>query len=100
MNRNLILTTAFIATSALLASSAMATETRIKSLSGIEKNFTIRDQANINFLPQMLVDHGNQVDVGEAASATSYGKMNIRYKLTDDAVLLLRGVKKQSRDIS
>ncbi|GEM_PF-3454772 len=80
--------------SLLIAAPAMATETRINSLSGNEKRFTVRDQANIYGLPQFLVDYGNQVDVdtmgkGALNGGTAWGKMNIRYSLTDDAVLMI-----------
>lgn len=76
----------------LVAAPAMATQSRINSMSGGEKNFTIRDEANIYGLPQFLVDHGNEVDV-DAAAGGGYGRMNIRYALTDEAVLLLYGVR-------
>ena len=76
----------------LAAVPAMATQSRINSLSGSEKSYTIRDEANIYGLPQFLVDHGNEVDV-DNASGGSYGRMNIRYALSDDAVLLLFGIR-------
>lgn len=76
----------------LVAAPAMATQSRINSLSGQEKTFTIRDEANIYGLPQFLVDHGNEVDV-DAAAGGNYGRMNVRYALTDEAVLLLYGVR-------
>ncbi len=76
----------------LVAAPAMATQSRINGLSGSEKSYTIRDEANIYGLPQFLVDHGNEVDV-DAASGSAYGRMNIRYALTDEAVLLLYGVR-------
>lgn len=90
----------------LIAAPALATQTRINSLSAnapgnigslsaderTEKGFTIRDQANIYYLPQFMVAYGNQVDV-DATVGSSYGRMNVRYSLTDDAVLLLFGVR-------
>jgi len=76
----------------LVAAPALATQTRINSLSGNEKAFTVRDQANIYHLPQFLVDYGNQVDV-DATAGGVYGRMNVRYSLTDDAVLLLYGIR-------
>jgi hypothetical protein len=76
----------------LVAAPAFATQSRINGLSGGEKSFTIRDEANIYGLPQFLVDHGNEVDV-DATSGASYGRMNIRYALTDEAVLLLYGLR-------
>ncbi len=76
----------------LAAAPAMATQSRINSLSGSEKSYTIRDEANIYGLPQFLVDHGNEVDVDNAAGG-AYGRMNIRYSLSDEAVLLLFGVR-------
>ena len=92
MNRNFLTAAAAAALTLLMAGSAFATDSRINGLSGGEKKITIRDQSNINFLPQMLVFHGNQVDIDEVANA-AYGAMNIRYKLTDDAVLWLFGKK-------
>lgn len=85
------------------ASPAFATETRINSLSaqgatfgeGLvfnEKSITIRDSANILFLPQFLPTYKNSVDV-DATNAAQYGTMNIRYALSDDAVLTLFGRK-------
>jgi len=92
MNRTFLIAAAAVALGLLLASTAFATGSRINGLSGGEKNITIRDQANIDALPQMLVFHGNQVDVDEVVGA-AYGGMNIRYKLTDEAVLWLFGKK-------
>lgn len=79
----------------LVAAPAFATQSRINAMSGGEKSYTVRDEANIHAgLPQFLVDHGNEVDV-DAASGGVYGRMNVRYKLTDDAVLLLYGLRQQ-----
>ena len=83
------------------AGSAMATETRINSLSAAgglggafnEKTITIRDSANINTFPQFMVAYKNSVDVDNTAG-TTYGSMNIRYALSDDPappVLMLFG---------
>lgn len=81
-------------------SPAFATETRINGLSasstfdsnGIfnEKSITIRDSANILFLPQYLPTYKNSVDV-DATQGATYGGMNVRYALSDDAVLMLFG---------
>ncbi len=88
------LTKCAVAAAALMtATPALATQSRINSMSGGEKNITVRDEANIHAgLPQFLVDHGNEVDV-DAASGGVYGRMNVRYALTDDAVLLLYGLR-------
>lgn len=74
----------------LMAGQAFATRTRTNSLSGQEKAFTVKDQANIFVFPQRMVEYGNQVDV-DATNGNKYGTMNVRYSLTDDAVLLLFG---------
>lgn len=85
----------------LAAGSAFATETRVNSMSGgaiqltgteavNEKVLTLKDQANIYPFPQYLPDYKNSVDVDNTAGA-SYGSMNVRYALSDDAVLLLYG---------
>jgi hypothetical protein len=103
----------------LLAAPAMATQSRINSLSAggttfgdltsvgnpvfNEKLITIRDSANILYFPQYLAAqpaagseskspllYGNSVDVDNVA-ATSYGLMNVRYALSDSAVLWLYG---------
>lgn len=76
----------------LVAAPAFATQSRINGMSGGEKSFTIRDEANIYGLPQFLVDHGNEVDV-DATVGASYGRMNVRYALSDEAVLLLYGLR-------
>ncbi len=83
-----------VAVAALMAATpAVATQSRINSMAGGEKAITVRDEANIHAgLPQFLVDHGNEVDV-DAASGGVYGRMNVRYALTDDAVLLLYGLR-------
>lgn len=83
------------------AGSALATETRINSLSAAgglggafnEKSITIHDSSNVNTFPQYMVQYKNSVDVDNTAG-TSYGSMNIRYALTDDPsppVLMLFG---------
>lgn len=83
------------------AGSALATETRINSLSAAgglggafnEKSITIHDSANINTFPQYMVQYKNSVDVDNTAGST-YGSMNIRYALSDDPappVLMLFG---------
>ncbi len=92
------------------AGSAMATDSRINGLSGgnvqvtgditaaptgadvllNEKSITIRDSANIYQLPQFLPTYKNSVD-SDATSGAKYGTMNIRYALSDDAVLLIYG---------
>lgn len=73
-----------------MATSAFATDTRINSLSGGEKAFTVHDSANIYVLPQYMVNYKNSVDV-DATNGATYGTMNIRYALSDDSVLLLFG---------
>lgn len=91
-----------------LAGTALATETRVNSLSAAgglggafnEKSITLRDKdhsrldtAAINTFPQWMVWHKNSVDVDNTAG-TSYGSMNVRYALSDDPtppVLLLFG---------
>ncbi len=83
------------------AGSALATETRINSLSAAggldggfnEKSITIHDSSNINVFPQYMVAYKNSVDVDNTAG-TTYGSMNIRYALSDDPappVLMLFG---------
>ncbi len=83
------------------AGSALATETRINSLSAAgglgggfnEKSITIHDSSNINTFPQYMVQYKNSVDVDNTAGST-YGSMNIRYALSDDPappVLMLFG---------
>lgn len=92
-----------------VAGSALATDSRINGLSGggvsltgnpdsptasdtvlNEKSFTIRDSANIYTFPQFLPTYKNSVD-SDATSGAKYGTMNIRYALSDDAVLLVYG---------
>ena len=93
-------------------SPAFATETRINSLSAPdttfgsnagqvwnEKSVTIRDSANIFYFPQFLPTYKNSVDV-DATSGAIYGGMNIRYALSDDAVLLLFGRKKKWQPVA
>ena len=93
------LLTAVVAGTLALGGSAYATETRINSLSAggpgngqafNEKSVTIKDSANIDTLPQTMVTYKNSVDVDNTVGA-SYGSMNIRYALSDDAVLTLFG---------
>ena len=92
------LLTAFVAGTLALGGSAYATETRINSLSAggpgngalNEKSITIKDSANIDVLPQTMVGYKNSVDVDNTVGS-SYGSMNIRYALSDDAVLTLFG---------
>jgi len=92
------LLSAVIAGTLALGGSAYATETRINSLSAggpgdgsfNEKSVTIKDSANIDALPQTVVSYKNSVDVDNTNGA-SYGSMNIRYALSDDAVLTLFG---------
>lgn len=98
MNKTFLTAAAVVAMTVLMAGSALATQSRINGMSGKEKSFTIRDQANIYFLPQMLVFHGNEVDVDET-NGNKYGTMNIRYKLTDDAVLLLYGKRSPWKEV-
>ncbi len=85
----------------LVPGAAYATDTRINSLSAAgaefapgaafnEKSVTIRDSANIYQLPQFMVAYKNSVDV-DATNAAVYGTMNVRYALSDEAVLLLYG---------
>lgn len=102
-----LLKMAVVAALSLAAVSAWATDTRINSLSagsvdmtnaangaaGVsfnEKVMTIRDTANIYAFPQYLPTYKNSVDA-DAVQGSSYGTMNIRYALSDDAVLLLYG---------
>ena len=99
MNRNFLMAAAAAAMTVLLTSSAFATETRINSLSGSEKQFTIKDQSNSYLLPQMLVFFGNQVDVDNTHGA-DYGTMNVRYKLTDEAVLLVYGKRPKGQPLA
>ncbi len=73
------------------AGSALATETRINSLSAAgglggafnEKSITIRDSNNIDTFPQFLTTYKNSVDVDNTLGS-SYGSMNVRYALSDD----------------
>jgi hypothetical protein len=94
----------------LAAAPAMATETRVNSLSGgniqltgtnavNEKILTLKDQANIYPFPQYLPDYKNSVDV-DTTQGASYGTMNIRYALSDDAVLLLYGKRSPWKPVS
>lgn len=102
-----LLKMAVVAALSLAAVSAWATDSRINSLSagtvdmtnaangaaGLsfnEKALTIRDTANIYAFPQYLPTYKNSVDA-DAVQGASYGTMNIRYALSDDAVLLLYG---------
>ena len=91
-----------------LAGTALATETRVNSLSAAgglngafnEKSITLRDtdhgrldSSAIDTFPQWMVWHKNSVDVDNTAG-TSYGSMNVRYALSDDPtppVLMLFG---------
>ena len=102
-----LLKVAVVAALSLAAVSASATDSRINGLSGgainltnggnggvglsvNEKSITIRDTANIYTFPQYLPTYKNSVDA-DAVQGASYGTMNIRYALSDDAVLLLYG---------
>ena len=108
-----LLKVAVAAALSLAAVSASATDSRINGLSGgavnltnssfapdgkvlgvglsfNEKSITIRDTANIYTFPQYLPTYKNSVDA-DAVQGASYGTMNIRYALSDDAVLLLYG---------
>ena len=88
--------------SLLAAAPALATETRINSLSAggstfggsgaifNEKSVTIQDSSNINSLPQYLPKYKNSVDT-DATQGAKYGSMSVRYALSDEAVLLLYG---------
>lgn len=103
---------------ASLATPAFATDSRINGISGggismtgdpnapgpadtvlNEKSITIRDSANIYTLPQMLPHYKNSVD-SDATSGAKYGTMNIRYALSDDAVLLLYGKKSRWQPVT
>ena len=86
---------------AAVAAPALATDSRINALSGgsvaltptmgfNEKSITIDDTANIYLMPQFLPAHKNSVD-SDATNGGSYGTMNVRYALSDDAVLLIYG---------
>lgn len=102
-----LLKLAVVAALSLAAVSASATDSRINGLSGgainltnggnggvglsvNEKSITVRDTANIYTFPQYLPTYKNSVDA-DAVQGASYGTMNIRYALSDDAVLLLYG---------
>ncbi|MBM4344156.1 MAG: hypothetical protein FJ100_12375 [Deltaproteobacteria bacterium] len=85
----------------LVAAPAFATDSRINALSGgaveltpsmgfNEKSITIDDTANIYQMPQFLPTYKNSVD-SDATNGPLYGTMNIRYALSDDAVLLIFG---------
>ncbi len=56
-----------------------------------EKELTLTDSANTYHLPQLLVKYKNSVDT-DASSNYNYGRFNIRYALTDEAVLWLYGI--------
>ena len=56
-----------------------------------EKELTLTDSANTYHLPQLLVKYKNSVDVDDSASY-QYGRFNIRYALTDEAVMWLYGI--------
>ncbi len=90
-----------VAAAGLVAAPAFATDSRINSLSGgsleltpsmgfNEKTITIDDTANIYQMPQFLPQYKNSVDT-DATNGPLYGTMNIRYALSDDAVLLIFG---------
>lgn len=102
-----VLSAALVTALGLVAvSPAFATQSRINSLSAggatfgdltatpvfNEKFVTIRDSGNILFLPQYLPTYKNTVDVDASVGAT-YGTMNVRYALSEDAVLTLFGKK-------
>lgn len=105
MKKNLLAACAaalsLVTAGSFVSGTAYATDTRINSLSAAgaefapgaafnEKSVTIRDSANIYQLPQFMVAYKNSVDV-DATNAAVYGTMNVRYALSDDAVLLLYG---------
>lgn len=117
-----LLKMAVVAALSLAAVSASATDSRINSLSagnvdmtngsvgddgkvngvGVsfnEKALTIRDTANIYAFPQYLPTYKNSVDA-DAVQGASYGTMNIRYALSDDAVLLLYGKRKAWKPVT
>lgn len=92
---------AMAAAGSLLAMPAMATDSRINALSGgnleltptmgfNEKAITIDDTANIYHMPQFLPLYKNSVD-SDATNGAKYGTMNVRYALSDEAVLLIYG---------
>lgn len=84
---------ATLALAAMVATPALATQTRINSLAGGQYQYTIRDSANTYVMPQFLANEAykNSVDVDNVAGGGPYGIMNIRYALTDTAVLWLYG---------
>lgn len=111
-----LLKLAVVAALSLAAVSASATDSRINGLSagsvnltnggnggtGLsfnEKSITIRDTANIYTFPQYLPTYKNSVDA-DAVQGASYGTMNIRYALSDDAVLLLYGKRSAWRPVT
>lgn len=84
---------ATLALASLVATPALATQTRINSLAGGHYQYTIRDSANTYVMPQFLAAEANKnsVDVDNVAGGGPYGIMNIRYALTDSATLWLYG---------
>jgi len=89
MNRKITAALAALAVT-VTGGAAFATQTRTNSLGGGEKEFTVRDEANVGHLPQLLVDHGNKVFT-DASVGGSYGTMHINYKLSDTSVIQLYG---------
>ena len=94
-------TAAAVTALAALANPALATDSRINALSGgaveltptmgfNEKSITLDDTANIYLMPQFLPQWKNSVD-SDATNGALYGTMNVRYALSDDAVLLIFG---------
>ncbi len=99
--KNWVRAAAVVVATATVAAPAFATDSRINALSGgnlaltptmgfNEKTITIDDTANIYLMPQFLPAHKNSVD-SDATSGAAYGTMNVRYALSDDAVLLIYG---------
>lgn len=82
------------AVAALSASPALASETRIDSMGGGVKLWTVEDEANIFDFPSLLVRWGNRVYVDRIEATTDDipgGHFGFHYNLSDETVLAFFG---------
>ena len=86
------------ASGALTTTSAFATESRLQSMGGGVKLWTIEDESNITDFPSLLTRWGNRVYMdnlqpgADGLESFPNGRFGFHYNLSDDTVLAFIGV--------